>query len=219
MRKPLEKYSFLPRTVNETRQYIKLLCESLTRMEESFSCVDFESVPKRIKLPSSDTFSAIRTNLEKLSEEYTRMSNFEKEQRENGLTKFVFISEKFNQILASCPVQLLKKNDMYWMRQTDWMSIWSFWFQKEKVISKGIIQKFHPELESLLGHSQMVWKDFQKIIYKMTTPDLHVSDEDKLRWKEWKAKLVNDKKELVKKPKKDKVKKMKPKKKMVPRTQ
>lgn len=216
MRKPLSKYSFLPRTVTEMTQFISTLQESLLKMEESFSKVDFESVPKKIKLPTFDTFKDINLNLTQILDAYSSSAVIHKKSRTSVLSRFVFISPSLNTVLENCPVTLLKKNNMYWMRHTDWMTVWSTWFRSKGLFEKKCVN-LPPCLEEILNIKNPSWKEFQKHVYNLVSYDTNISDEDMNKWKKWKEYLTNEKNEASRKPKKVRVKKEKVVKRMVPR--
>lgn len=218
MRKPLYKYNFLPRTVNEMNQFISLLCTSISTMKDSFNTIDIENIPKNTILPTNEQFEELQNDLKKMGEMYEQLALFKKSGKPNKISEWIYASSSLQPVMELSPIPLLKKENRYWMKKSDLFAVWSYWFRKENMLSKGIISNLPSPLEQLLGKSTLSWYEFQKIMYDMTEPDpnQNISQDWEDKWKKWKKNLTELNEEIKKKPKKQRVKKQKPTKKMVP---
>ena len=216
MVKPLHKYTFLPRTVNEMNQFIALLSSSLLSMKQSFHTVDIENIPKNSTLPTPEQMEQIITDLKKFSTCYENLAQLKKTTKQSKISEWIFISPQLEPIFLSCPIPVLKKENRVWMKKSDFFSVWSYWFRKQNMLQKGILSNLPKELEQVLGKQTLSWYEFQKFMYNMTETDTNVSQEWEEKWKKWKKTLNDANEEIKKKPKKQKVKKVKPTKKMVP---
>jgi len=197
-------------------QFIGNLILSITQIKDTFDTIDIENIPKNSTIPTQEQFEILKTDLRKLSECYEQLCNMKKEAKQSKISEWVLISPTLTPILDKCPLNLLKKNTQYWMKKSDFFSVWSYWFRKENLLTKGILSNLPKELSDFLGKSELSWYEFMKVMYNQTEQDKNVSEAEVEKWKKWKKTLTEANEQIRKKPKKVKAKKQKPKKKMVP---
>jgi len=137
-------------------QFIGNLILSITQIKDTFDTIDIENIPKNSTIPTQEQFEILKTDLRKLSECYEQLCNMKKEAKQSKISEWVLISPTLTPILDKCPLNLLKKNTQYWMKKSDFFSVWSYWFRKENLLTKGILSNLPKELSDFLGKSSVL---------------------------------------------------------------